>query len=262
MKLPRKVSEDISRILSRLKTESCSVHVVNRKDERVFATYRVQDNGHLQCFPEDDGTIVYPIGSMTKAFIAIALHLIIDVYRVSGDPEHKKYRRLIGWNQRYVDAINQFSGHRVLESLDGDPTLQQLLVHFKGLPDVNRFILAPNGSPISSNEEFLKLAKNLSAAAERDYPNWLEYSNGNYILIGILIKAISGMSLGQFLKEHIFDRVGMDRTYVDVDEVNRLITLSRAWPQVITRHGMRRSIEDQVFLSDEVEIAALGIYSC
>ena len=263
-KLSQKVSEDIFKILRMSKTESCSVYVIKylEEDLKYFATYRAQNNGQLQRLPKDDGTLVYPLGSLTKIFIEVALHLMVDVYRISGKSEHMRYRRITGWNQQYVDAINHFSGHKVLESLDGNPTLLQLSIHFKGLPDVNRFVLAPNGLPIMSDKEFFKLANRLTAAAEWKYSDWLEYSNGNYILIGLLIEAISKMPLGEFLKEHILRPLRMDRTYVDARQVNDLPASLRALPYITNRLGKREAINDQTFASDAIGIASLGIYSC
>lgn len=262
----RNLSQDIHDILSLSKTESCSVLLmrIGAEKEEAYKTYRAQATGELQPLDDDDGTLVYQIGSLTKFLVAMALHLIMDIYRTSGKPEHKKYRRLQNWNQKFVDALNGCSPPEVMEPLPGDPTLQQMLVHFKGLPIVNRFMLAPDGTPLMSAQDFIKIAPYLSKSAARETGDstWLEYSNGNYILIGILIEAVSEMSLGNFLRTEILEPLEMDRTYVSTEKLRELEASSRVIPYVVSGDGRRERVEDRVFMSNTMEIAALGIYSC
>lgn len=259
-----KLFQDIPSILKLSKTESCSIllmRIGDRKEEE-YQRYQGHATGELQHFPADDGTFVYPIASVTKLLIAVALHLIMDVYRSSGKPEHEKYQRLDRWNQHYVEALNSCSPNK-MEPLPGNPTIQHLLVHYKGLPDVNRFILAPNGQPLMSRKDFIKIVPHLSRSAGRKQGDrgWLEYSNGNYILIGILIEAVSGMPLGQFLENSILEPLNMDRTYVDAKKLGE-VEASRAHPYVANKDDTRMQIEDRLFTSNTIEIAALGIYSC
>ena len=267
-KLASKVSEEIKIILGHTKTESCSVAVnyyrpETAETEEVYQTFQSRENGALHTFDDDHGTLVYPIGSMTKAAIAVALHLMIDVYSRSEEQEHQRYKifRYHGWKFKYVDIFNEYSVEK-MEALHGNPTLMELLVHFHGLPDVNYFILGPNGRPTRSTEDFIKLAPRLSRSADRKTGEWVEYSNGNYILIGMLIEAISKIPLGQFLKKEIFDPLGMDHTFVKAEDIQGLDGSSRAFPYVIDRKGERKEAADCVNVSDCIEIAALGIYSC
>ena len=264
--LAPKLSQDVPKVLSFTNTESCSVLLmrIGAEKEETYQLYRMQATGELQLLADDDGALVYPIGSLTKLLVAIALHLIVDIYRTSGKPEHRRYRRLTGWKQEFVDAYNNCSPPEKMEPLLGRPTLGQLLIHLKGLPDVNRFILAPDGTPLMSVEEFIKIAPHLSRSAARETGDtaWLEYSNGNYILIGILIEAVSGMTLGEFLKTEILEPLKMDRTYVNAEELKELNASQRAVPHIVKGNGRQEAIEDRVFMSNSIEVAALGIYSC
>jgi len=43
------------------------------------------------------------------------------------------------------------------------------------------------------------------------------YSSGDYYLLGLIVKRITGQSLAQFAAEHIFRPVGMQRTFIEED---------------------------------------------
>lgn len=41
------------------------------------------------------------------------------------------------------------------------------------------------------------------------------YSNSNYILLGLIVERVSGMSLADFMRKHIFEPLGMHHTFVE-----------------------------------------------
>jgi CubicO group peptidase (beta-lactamase class C family) len=44
-----------------------------------------------------------------------------------------------------------------------------------------------------------------------------KYSNSGYILLGVIIEKVSGLSLADFFKHHLYDRAGMTATALDDD---------------------------------------------
>ena len=57
--------------------------------------------GELQPIPDDDGTIVYPIASLTKLLVAIALHVIMDpIYSVFSIPLLSLGRFVLGESRK------------------------------------------------------------------------------------------------------------------------------------------------------------------
>ncbi len=48
-----------------------------------------------------------------------------------------------------------------------------------------------------------------------------EYSNGNYVLLGAVIEAASGRSYQDYLRDEVIEPLGMDRTYLSLEEAER-----------------------------------------
>ena len=256
-------SNQIRDILASSQTQSCSMLWVKVGEaiEEEYQTYSWQKASGVQHVSDDDGTKVYRIGSVTKLLIAIALHLIMDVYRVSEKLEHQRYSHLTGWNQSYVEALNSSRAGRIMDPLLGDPSIQHILLHFKGIPDVNRIILAPDGTQLMSRETFITVASRLSR-----FPGvgagWSEYSNGNYVLLGILIETLSDCALGEFLQTEILGPLNMTMTFVNAEKLANVANSSRAFGHIMSKNGAREPVEDRSFGSDCVELTSLGIYSC
>jgi CubicO group peptidase (beta-lactamase class C family) len=84
-------------------------------------------------------------------------------------------------------------------------TLAQLMHHSSGIPDYIG-ALGPKGWPDTTLTKQDALAKISAAKRLRFQPGtkW-EYSNSNYLLLGVVIERVSGEPLGTFLRERIFD---------------------------------------------------------
>ena len=257
------LSDGIKEILEVTKTESCSLLLMKtgEKNKAIYQSYRAQD-GQPKAVENDKGTWIYPIASMTKLLIAIALHLIVDIYSKSGKPEHKRYEKLNSWDLRYVERLNDHVEPKVLKGLRGDPTLLQLSIHLNGLPDLNRFLFAPDDTTIMSKEGFIELLNSDPTLTEKETSKRVEYSNANYILIGILIETVSGVSLGEFIKNHILQPLEMKSTYVNLADLDKAPPSSTVDPYLIDQEGKRVKTGRRPLLLNVVEIAALGIYSC
>jgi CubicO group peptidase (beta-lactamase class C family) len=84
-------------------------------------------------------------------------------------------------------------------------TLAQLMHHSSGIPDYFGD-LGPKGWEEATLNRQDALAKISAARKLRFQPGtkW-EYSNSNYLLLGVVIEHVSGQPLETFLKERIFD---------------------------------------------------------
>jgi CubicO group peptidase (beta-lactamase class C family) len=84
-------------------------------------------------------------------------------------------------------------------------TLAQMVHHSSGIPEYFGFLWA-KGWPEATLTKQEALAKISAAKKLRFQPGtkW-EYSNSNYLLLGVIIEHVSGQPLGVFLRERIFD---------------------------------------------------------
>ena len=140
--------------------------------------------------------IKFHIASVSKSFTAAAILLLEE-------------RGLLKTTDPLSKHIPDYpSGGRI--------TLHHLLTHTSGIPNVNNF---------PDYDEKSKFPHTTAAllAMFKDKPLVMEpgarynYSNSNYNVLAYIIEKVSGQSYGQFLRENIFDPLGMRDTGHDVD---------------------------------------------
>lgn len=130
---------------------------------------------------------MFQIASTTKPFTSMGVMMLVEEGKVSLNDKVIKY---LPW----------------LPAIYGDITVRQLLTHTSGVTrdlrtgDVDNFSL----------EEF---KRRLAAAPASFKPGerW-EYANTGYIILGMLIEAVSGKPYGEFLARRIFKPLGMNNT--------------------------------------------------
>ena len=106
----------------------------------------------------------------------------------------------------------------VSKYLDGTPsrwkriTIRHLLTHTSGIPDFNNENIPVDDGPGDFDQrEFKALSRRWLHFAPGE--EW-RYSNSNYHLLGMIIDKITGKPYGDFLRERIFEPLGMTRTTV------------------------------------------------
>jgi D-alanyl-D-alanine carboxypeptidase len=154
----------------------------------------------------------YAIGSISKQFTAAALLLLQQEGKISLD-----------------DPVSKF----IPGLTDGDEvTIRELLSHTSGYEDywpedyVMPTMMHPE-TPQQILDTWGKAPLNFAPGTE-----W-QYSNTNYVIAGQIVKKVSGESLMQFLKEHIFVPLGM-RSVEDFDQQG----LSNSDPTGYFRHAL------------------------
>lgn len=135
---------------------------------------------------------VYEIGSVTKQFTAAGIMRLVEAGRLGLDDDVAPYFPHF-----------PFGGHRV--------TVRQLLTHTSGvhnyvdLPDRDGFLRLP-----LSNDSLLGLV----ASAPFDFEpgtQW-RYSNTGYLMLGMIIEHVTGLSYGQYLQQTFLTPLGMRET--------------------------------------------------
>jgi CubicO group peptidase (beta-lactamase class C family) len=141
--------------------------------------------------PATDST-VYPVGSVSKQFTAVAIVMLAE------------QRRL-----RLDDPITRYlpEGSAVWPSV----TIRHLLTHTSGVPQ---------DTTLDGRRDYTEGELARSAAAqplEFEPGDRQSYSSTGYALLGIIIHRVTGGFYGDFLREHLFRPLGMRTARVNSD---------------------------------------------
>ena len=133
----------------------------------------------------------FQIGSMTKSFTAMAIMLLDKHGLLSTDDAVVKY-------------LPDFT-------FGNDITIHHLLTHTSGIPRLEdipdyKTLMARNVPLEEIIKELYELPGEFAPGA--DY----SYSNSGYMILALLIEAVAKKPYGDFLKENIFDPLGMTNT--------------------------------------------------
>ena len=150
--------------------------------------FGVADIGHDITFTPS--TPCY-LASLTKQFTAMAIMILAGQKRLSYDDALSKYFPEF---PPYAQTI----------------TIQHLLHHTSGIPDYVRLGLEHPGL---TNQEVVQALVRQDTLRFRPGDKF-EYSNSGYILLAMIIEKVSGVPYRVFLKEHIFNPLGMAETFV------------------------------------------------
>ena len=136
---------------------------------------------------------VFRIASVSKQFVATAIMMLVEEGKLNLDDPVSKY-------------------------LDGTPsewkqiTIRHLLTHTSGIPDfINENIWVHTWLYGFNQGVFNAVARRPLHFAPGD--EW-RYSNSNYHLLGMIIRKVTGEAYGNFLRERIFQPLGMTQTAV------------------------------------------------
>lgn len=159
------------------------------KDGQVILSegYGWRDVSHS--LPADADTL-FPIASCTKAFTAMCVGLLVDEGKLEWDRPVREYLPTF----KLYDGVA--SEHM---------TPRDLLCHRSGLPRHDMLWYASN---FKRKEVFDRL-KYLES--NKDLRSTFQYQNMMFMVAGMVVEAISGLPWEAFVKQRIFDAVGMPR---------------------------------------------------
>lgn len=256
------LAQDIIKILKISKVESCSVHVIKAlgvKKGSSFPsvqegrTFRNRSGRYVEADSREGSTDVFAVASQTKIFIALALFLVIQELRDDGQDDV--------WNTTFTELFNQYRQRLKMRPLPRNPTVKDLLVHRNGLPDLNDFLLAPDGTPLLSKENFLRVVPDLCGEERNEPDAAAKYSNANYVLLVMLIEAIKKCSFSDYLRENVLKPLKMTHTFVSPipDEVDKS---TWATPYVVYEDGRPTQVQNHSSSSDSAASCVMGMHSC
>jgi D-alanyl-D-alanine carboxypeptidase len=141
----------------------------------------------------------FRIASLTKPMVATVILQLTDESRLSLDDTLS----------RFVPGLLP-DGNRI--------TLRQLLNHTSGIADYledQGFIDAVFAQPDRAwtPQELVAIGEAMPRRFAPGAPNSWDYSNTNYILLGLVAEAAGGESIATLLQRRVFDPLGMTSTY-------------------------------------------------
>lgn len=167
--------------------------------EKAFGLANVELNVELQ--PNN----VFQIGSMTKQFTAIAILLLEQEGKLNTSDYISKY-------------IPDYPNGNII-------SIHHLLTHTSGIKD---FTKTKGLSEIAQKEMTPKMMVDFFKNEPADFQpgEKFEYNNSGYIVLGYIIELVSGETYEDFIKSHIFDKIGMNNSYYATD---RKVIKNRAY---------------------------------
>lgn len=137
---------------------------------------------------------VFAIGSMSKQFTAVAMLMLVQDGKLNLKEDIKKY-------------LPDYNTH------GKTITLENLLTHTSGIPSYTEMksfesFVKKNASP----EEMISMFRDTALLFDPG-TNW-SYSDSGFMLAAYIVQKVSGMDFNDFLKEKIFEPLGMNHTYI------------------------------------------------
>lgn len=148
-----------------------------------------------------DPHALFKIASVGKLYDALAITKLAYAGRLSLDSTLAYYMPELVGRIQYADKI----------------TLRMMVEHRSGIPNLTS---TPNfwTNPPKTSEEALNRVLDLPADFKPG--KHYEYSNTNYLLIGEIIKKVTGESKFQYIKKSILDPLGLTHTFGSIHDVN------------------------------------------
>jgi CubicO group peptidase (beta-lactamase class C family) len=144
-------------------------------------------------------------GSTGKSFTALAVMQLVEADKIKLDAPVQTY---LPWF-RVAD-----------ENASALITVRQLLNQVGGLPQsIGQAQIANtdlSDSAIENNVRALKKVELIAPPGER-----YEYSNANYVTLGMIVQAVSGKSYETYITEHIFEPLDMQNSFTSKTEAQQ-----------------------------------------
>ena len=164
----------------------------------------------------------FGIGSASKSFTALAVMQLVEAGKVDLDVPVRRY---IPWF-RVADP-----------EATAKITVRHLLNHASGIPTTGggeAFRSTRNTTPEQAVREL--------RTVELAHPpgEIFEYSNPNYVVLGLIVQEVSGQPYGEYVKQHIFEPLDMRDSYVVPEQAERggMASGHRYWFGVPLAHRM------------------------
>ena len=167
---------------------------------------------HLKSFGVADGSgrLVTPqtpffTGSTGKSFTSLAIMQLVEAGKIKLDAPVQTY--LPWFRVADQDASKLITVRQLLNQVSGLPT---------AIGQEQLTITDDSTSAIENNVRALANVELIAPPGER-----YEYSNANYVTLGMIVQAVSGQSYETYVKEHIFKPLDMQNSFTSKTEAQQ-----------------------------------------
>jgi CubicO group peptidase (beta-lactamase class C family) len=139
------------------------------------------------------------LASVSKQFTSMAVMIL-------------KERGMLNYNNKLSEYFPQFPDYA------DKVTIENLMTHTSGIPDYYNLGIYKPGLTNNDVLEVLIRQDSLNFQPGEKY----SYSNGGYVLLALIVEKVSGESFHNFLKNNIFDPLGMNNSLVYDESHNEI----------------------------------------
>ena len=136
---------------------------------------------------------VFEIGSITKQFTAVGILMLLEEGKLTLEDDITKFI------PDYPTNGKKISVHHLLTHTSG-------IKSYTGMRKFGK-VMTLDKSPL----KFIDFFKN--EPMDFDPGEKYKYNNSGYFILGYIIEKVSGLSYQKFIKERIFDKIGMKNSY-------------------------------------------------
>ncbi|KAH8658544.1 beta-lactamase/transpeptidase-like protein [Ilyonectria robusta] len=187
-------------------TPGLSLSVATKGQPIYHASYGVRD---LEtALPVTENTI-FPVCSLAKTVSAAAMGILVE-------------QGVSSWEMLAKDAVPGFKPRD--ETLEKLTTLADLFSHRSGMSSCGNLVMGCEGNVLIGRDDCLRVVNNQVLVPAQ--LGSFAYNSTAYDLCGEAIENLSGSSMDDFIQAHIFNPLGMDRTFLtsppdDIDDVSK-----------------------------------------
>jgi CubicO group peptidase (beta-lactamase class C family) len=192
--LPPDFDATVARLMKEWSVPGVAVAVVRADGEPVIRTYgKRQWNRDLRVTPDT----MFGIASVTKLFVATGIAVLVQDGKVA-------------WDDPVIRHLPEF---RVRDPwVTQNVTLRDLLSHRSGMASYGDML---EEVPNLSEAEAVKMLANYGQSIP--FRSRAEYSSYTYIVLAEVIRKVSGKEWGEFLRERVWQPLGMQNTHAHSD---------------------------------------------
>ena len=157
------------------------------------------------------------LGSTGKSITALAVMQLVEAGKLELDAPVQRY---LPWFR-----VGGPDGHAAASAI----TVRHLLSHVSGIPTGKNVGASLTGTGDETMEDLVRALASVPPTAP--VGTTFQYSNSNYVTLGLLVQTVSGQSYESYVRDRVFAPLGMHHSFVSQADAERagLATGHRWW---------------------------------